>query len=240
MMNKKQKIQLGVTILLIIAAIFYLTEPKEVQEFTPIEGRWDISSEIDLEGYNNYLVETTDFDYSHPVIQNLAKQIKESSSDPEDSIKKTIKYVAKNVKYSGAISISYCYSETASQVAQVQEGDCVSMSRLVTALLRAQGIPTRTVGGCLTSNRCDILFATIPYLDVPEQDMSEGDFKKRGFLHEWVEAWTPDKGWITIEATAGRIYPTDCNAYLFYGYDTNNRNRCVITDMGFWNQCKVS
>ena len=239
-MKKEDKIKIGVVILFAALLIFYNIPPKEVKEITTIQGEWDISQEVELNEYKEYLVETSDFDYSHPIIQNLAKQIKDSSSNPEDAIKKSIKYVAKNIKYSGSISVSYCYAETASQVVQVQEGDCVSMSRLVTSLLRAQGIPTRTVGGCLTSQRCDILFSTIPFLETPLIDMIEGDFKKRGFLHEWVEAWTPEKGWMTIEATAGRIYTTDCETYLFYSYDSNERNRCVINDMSFWNECKIS
>jgi len=237
-LNKNNKIRIGIVIGISILVLLFMF-PSE-KELVTAEGNWNISNEVNEAGYEQYLIEEPDFDYSTPSIFNLAKQIKESTSSPEEAIKKTIKHVATNVRYSSAITINYCYSETASKVAEVKEGDCVSMSRLVTALLRAQGIPTKTVGGCLTTERCDILFSTVPLLETQTTLMSVGDFKKRGFLHEWAETWTPEKGWMVVEATAGRLYSTDCDTYLFYSYDSNSRNRCIINDMSFWNQCRVS
>ena len=236
---KDKKTKITIIILICILVLFFIFK-NDKNEFFTVEGNWNISKEVQEKGYEQYLVEEPDFDYTDQAIFNLAKQIKESTTTPEEAIKQTIKHVAINVQYSSEITIDYCYKETASYVAEVKEGDCVSMSRLVASLLRAQGIPSRTVGGCLTSQRCDILFSAVPMLESQTTMMIEGDFKKRGFLHEWVEVWTPDKGWMFVEATAGKLYSTDCDTYLVYSYDSNSRNRCVINDLSFWNQCKMS
>jgi len=237
-LNKDDRIRIGIIIGISILVLFYIFSIGD-KEITTVGGNWNISDEVKGQDYEQFLVEEPDFDYTDPIIFNLAKQIKQSTSNPEDAIKKTIKHVATEVKYT-VVDIDVCYLETASSVAENKVGDCVSMSRLVTSLLRAQGIPARTAGGCLTSFRCDILFSAVPSLEIQTTSMVEGDFKKRGFLHEWVEAWTPERGWMVIEATAGRLYSTDCDTYTYYGYDSNNRNRCVINDLSFWNQCKIS
>ena len=181
-----------------------------------------------------------DFDYTSPEVYAVAQEIKAKARNEEEAIKETLLFVVRNVRYSSAITISYCYQEKASDVLNSGLGDCVSMSRLVTALLRAQGIPARTAGGCLASfKRCVSVFAVIPTIEAQTTEMMEGDFKKRGFLHEWVEVWTPKKGWRLVEATSGQLFPTQCNAYLQFSYDTNPRNRCVITDREFWNICRA-
>lgn len=215
---------------LVALMIILAFSPKQAVE--PIKGSWDV------EGLDQFKVEEHDFDYSHPDIYNLAESIKESSSSPKDAIDKTIKYTVQNVKYSSKISVNYCYSEKASDVLNSKVGDCVSMSRLNTALLRAQGIPARTMGGCLSSyKRCIPLFSVIPGEEAKVVPMTEGDYKKRGYLHEWVEAYDGEK-WYLIESTSGQSFPMDCITYLEYGYDSNRYNRCVITDQTFWNECR--
>jgi transglutaminase-like putative cysteine protease len=234
----KKKAIIMVMCVAIILFYFMTTEKSTDKGVNVVEGNWDITKEVKAQGFEVYLVETDDFDYSDEKVNTLAKTIKESTSDPEEAIKNTIAYVADNTRYSSAVTINYCYSEKASDVLEKGFGDCVSMSRLVTALLRAQGIPSRTVGGCLGVSRCDIMFSTTGYFEPQTTAMSEGDFKKRGFLHEWVEVWTPEKGWILVEATAGLIFDTECNTYTQYGYDTNPHDRCVISDLSFWDKCQ--
>ncbi len=204
-----------------------------------IAGKWNISEEINLKGYSEYLIEEHDFDYSYPPIWEKAKEIKSISSDPDDAVMKTAQFVADHVRYSSAITVQYCYDEKASDVMDTGLGDCVSMSRLVTSLLRAQGIPARTMGGCLSATkRCTPIFSTIPYLEAQTTEMIEGDFKKRGFLHEYVEVWTPTKEWQIIESTSGQMYDFSCNTYYDYGYDNDRYSRCVITQSSFWSSCK--
>jgi transglutaminase-like putative cysteine protease len=241
-MNRtKSKISGKLLIFLAIGIILAISNhPKMESNGVSINNSWDISHEVEDAGYTGYLVETPDFDYSDEDVLSLATTIKRNSKNPYESVKKTVKYVAQNTQYSSAVSAGYCFNEKASTVLKSGVGDCVSMSRLSTALLRAQGIPARTVGGCLSAyKRCAPLFATVPFAEVKKVVMTEGDFKKRGYLHEWVEAWTPEQGWMQIEATSGHSYPLDCNTYLQYAYDTNQYDRCVINDVPFWNECKV-
>lgn len=235
---KDSKAQIVVALGAVALFILLFGTKQTVTPISTIEGEWDISEDISNNNLEEYLIETYDFDYRNPKVYKIAQELKEGSSSPFNAIQKTARYVYDTVSYNSKISINYCYDERASTVLEMGTGDCVSMSRLVTALLRAQGIPTRTVGGCLTSTRkCAILFSAYPYSEVQVTPMIEGDFKKRGFLHEWVEAWDPERGWMLIEATAGQILPQNCNTYMFYSYDTNRYDRCIINDQGFWNQC---
>jgi len=235
-MKKEQRDTLILFGIVVVAVIFSASSTQAPLQ--TVQGDWDVSESVKLQGYEQYLVEEKDFDYSNLAVNQLAQSIKTSSADPYSAVKLTAKHVVDNVKYSSQISVGYCYEETAASVLEKGYGDCVSMSRLVTALLRAQGIPTRTVGGCLSlSQRCSAMFAVIPGLEAKTTPMTGEDFKKRGFLHEWVEAWTPEQGWILVEATSGQIFPTSCASYIQYSYDSNRFNRCVIQDSNFWNQC---
>ena len=225
----------------IALAVFILPNQMTKEERTIIQGKWDIIPQAIENNLEIHLIEEEDFDYTQKDVFAVAQEIKARTNTPEEAIRDTLTFVVRNVRYSSKISINYCFSEKASDTLLTGTGDCVSMSRLVTALLRAQGIPARTVGGCLASSkRCAPLFAVIPGIEAQTTELVEGDFKKRGFLHEWVEIWTPDEGWRTAEATSGQLFPTTCNAYTFFSYDSNPRNRCVINDNTFWSLCKSS
>ena len=158
-------------------------------------------------------------------------------------MKLTAKYVYEGISYLPNMKVSSCYQETASSTLEIGMSDCVGMTRLNVALLRAMGIPARSVGGCLKSSvRCAPIFAVAPGVQAKITPMQEGDFKKRGFLHEWLEAWAgPEIGWISVEATSGQIFDTKlCNPYIIFAYDSNQYDRCVITNQGFWNLCQIS
>ncbi len=211
---------------------------KTVAEVKTIQGGWDISEEVKAAGLEQYLIEEEDFDYSTPEVYVAAQEIKARTSSPEEAIKETLRFVVANVRY-GSITINYCFNEKASTALKSGMSDCVGMARLVTALLRAQGIPVRTAGGCLASQRCAPIFAVVPALEARVVEMVEGDFKKRGFLHEWVEIWTPVEKWQLGEPTSGQLFPIDCVAYKLFEYDTNPRDRCVILDAKFWEMCRT-
>ena len=233
--KKKTMILVGIAVVLIL----FLIQEKPAAEVRTIQGEWDISEEVEAAGLEQYLIEEEDFDYSTPEVYVAAQEIKARTSNPEEAIKETLRFVVANVRYS-SITINYCFNERASTALETGKSDCVGMARLVTALLRAQGIPTRTAGGCLASKRCAPIFAVVPQLEARVVEMVEGDFKKRGFLHEWVEIWTPDKEWQLGEPTSGQLFPIDCVAYKLFAYDTNPRDRCVILDANFWNICKIA
>jgi len=230
-----EKKQITLFALMIAAIILVFIANKPIEETEIIQGNWDISQKVTANNYDQYLVEESDFDYSDEAIQSIAQQIKDSTGSAKDAIKRAALYTVQNVHYDGSVPISYCYAETASKVLEKGSGDCVSMSRLNTAILRAMGIPTRTMGGCLSSNkRCEILFSIAGY-DTQTSDVL--DNKKRGWLHEYVEAWDGIE-WVRVESTSGQIFDISCNTYLNYGYDSNNINRCVINDNSFIKECR--
>jgi transglutaminase-like putative cysteine protease len=239
---KNEKI---LVVLSIIVLVLFLTSKKELSlPTTPtistptIPGSWDISSAVQENNYTQYLVEEKDFDYSDERIYSVAEQIKQGTNSAKDAIKRTALYTVQHVRYDGSVSINYCYNEKASTVLASGKGDCVSMSRLNTAILRVMGIPARTMGGCLTSIRCSALFAAIPGYTAQTSPII--DNKKRGFLHEYVEVWDGEE-WFILESTSGQIFSFDsCGTYLDYGYDTNNIDRCTISDSDFINRCRVA
>ena len=239
--KKKAILLIGIAVIIILVLI-QQKPAVEVGAIGTIPGEWDISEEVKAAGLEQYLIEEPDFDYSDSSIYTLAQEIKENSKNPEEAIKETLRFVVSNIRYSSAITVNYCFDEKASTVLRSGFSDCVGMTRLVVSLLRAQGIPVRSVGGCLSSfKRCTPVFSVIPLLDAQTTKMVEDDFKKRGFLHEWVEIWTPNEDWRMAEPTSGQLYSASCSksdAYLRYSYDTNPKDRCVIIDQRFWNQCK--
>lgn len=227
-MDKKKTTWIVIVMLILVGFTLYST--KDISTVKTTEPQ--VSSD-----FSKYLIEEPDFDYSDPQVMSIANQIKTTYSSDKDRIKGVLKYVASNIDYDSEVDLNYCYDEKASTVLKSGKGDCVSMSRLVTALLRAQGIPARTMGGCLSfKQRCDILFSTVYGLNPKVVEITGDDFKKRGYLHEWVEIWDGDR-WVLGEATSGQVYPLDCSSYIEYGYDKDSRTRCAIYDAGFRTSC---
>ena len=244
--SKKQKTTV-VFVMLAILLIFLFGGGKaavdnKTSQGTQIasQGTWDISQKVKDNNLTPYLREELDFDYSDPEILEIAKSIKSSTATPYDAVKKTAKYVYDNIDYS-TVTVSHCYQETAASTLESGSSDCVGMTRLNIGILRAMGIPARSVGGCLKSSvRCSPLFAVAPGVQAKVSPLVEGDFKKRGFLHEWVEVFDGEK-WYSLESTSGQIFDKEtCNQYIIFGYDNNQYNRCTIADQGFWNRCSIS
>jgi len=236
----KKKLMLGTGVILIL--VLFGTGAKMIsEEVETVKGNWDISEEVRAAGLEQYLVEEEDFDYSNPQLQAIAEDIKATTPSSFEAVKRSMRYVYNNIRYDSRVTVASCYEETASSTLEVGSSDCVGMVRVNMALLRAMGIPARTMGGCLTSKRgCTATFAVTPGEEFKVVPPVEGDFKKRGFLHEWIEVWTPEKGWQILEATSGKLFDMECDTFLEYGYDSNKFNRCVINDRAFWEKCKAA
>lgn len=225
-MDKKKKTIafIGLAVLIALVLGFYVNQNK-VKEQVSVNP-------------NDYLSGSSDIDLS-PEIMKVAAQLKEGVTTTDDLIKRTISYTRSHVVYKGDLSVSYCYNEKASDVLKSGQGDCVSMSKLNAALLKANGIPARTVGGCVIfSKSCTINFAIVPGEEIPTAKI-KGDGKKRGYLHEWVEVYDGTR-WLSIESTTGNIFETGCDRYNIFGYDSNPQDRCVINDYKFNSECEVA
>lgn len=192
----------------------------------------------DIKG--EHLALTNEFDFEDPQVQELIKNIKDSTTSARGALKKTLSIVLVRVKYSGTETIGECVLESASDVLNKGKGDCVSMMKLDVAILRGLGIAARPAGGCLSKEyTCLSTFAIIPLKKPPVTKLVPGDFKKRGYFHEWFEVWLPNYGWLLVDPTSGEILEQECQDYLFYRYDSTPMEMCVIEDMNFWNTCKA-
>lgn len=213
--------------------INYISEPPVPKEQWQAQYREQLlSNNIDLK----YTQAQPTIDYNTPQLTEVINNM--DSNSPEDALKKATKFVLRNVQYdSSNIDANFCYKETATSTYILGFGDCVSMTKLGTALLRGQGIAVRSTGGCVVfTGACDSIMGTIP-LHIPKAEIFDG--KKRGYLHEWAEVWMPEDGWVLVDFTSGAIYDKGCSDYHFYSYDEGHyKDMCVITDKSFIGECR--
>lgn len=236
MVSSKKEKTILIIVVLFIALIAIGTKkiidaPEPISEWQKKYRQSLIDNSISLE----YVSSTSTLDFNTPDIQNAISSINPVSD--EDALKKTTQYVLKNIKYNGRIPIDYCYAETATSALKSGVGDCVSMTKVGSAMLRGMGVAVKTAGGCLKSFfGCKPIMGTFPIEYMKSEII---DSKKRGYLHEWGEVWIMDKGWVLVDFTSGAIYDKGCDAYGFYSYDNADKiNMCVINDNSFIEQCK--
>lgn len=193
------------------------------------------SENVTSENVSEYLSPTEDFVTTNPELVSLAATLKGNTE--KETVKNTLEYVHKNIEYEGDVGIGYCFTETAYDVYATKSGDCVSMTRLTVTLLRINGIPSRSLGGCVKDTTpCTPLFAVGLVNEIPTSNIL--DNKKRGMLHEWAEAYV-DGQWILLETTANRIIGMTCQNYVPLQYDSNPIDRCIISNSSFIERCRV-
>ena len=88
-----------------------------------------------------YLAQTKSIDYMNPHIQEKVQELKESSCDDLDYIKRSYIFVRDEIPHSWDIGVS-TVSRTASDTLMNKTGICWAKSCLLAALLRANGIPS--------------------------------------------------------------------------------------------------
>lgn len=89
----------------------------------------------------DYLSETEEVDYSHPLIAQAVNQIINDHHTDLDRIQYTFEFVRDDIHHSWDIQSTRVTCK-ASEVLVHKEGICYAKSHLLAALLRAQGIPT--------------------------------------------------------------------------------------------------
>ena len=93
---------------------------------------------IDID--KKYLEETETIDYSHPIIQEKVKELRNNSPSQLNYIENAYKFVRDVIPHSWDIR-SEVVSRKASEVLENKTGICWTKSCLLAALLRANGIP---------------------------------------------------------------------------------------------------
>ena len=91
--------------------------------------------------YSGYLKETETIDYSHPLIQEKVKELKDQSASQLNYIENAYRFVRDEIPHSWDIR-SETVSRKASDVLRNGTGICWTKSCLLSALLRAENIPS--------------------------------------------------------------------------------------------------
>jgi transglutaminase-like putative cysteine protease len=185
--------------------------------------------------------ETTYVDSSSETIQKAIVEIEKTSKTDQDKIINTAEYVKKHVKYT--VMGDRCFAQTASETIIGGEGDCVSMTKSVLAILTGMGIPAKAVEGCVLNadGRESIRPFTIPENPFVKLEVGRAAGPHGGQLHSWVRAYDGVRWW-TVETTAGVAfsskYETD------YGYDdygfvdiSDGEHLCLMEDLEYANWC---
>jgi transglutaminase-like putative cysteine protease len=129
-----------------------------------------------------------------PLIINEAAQITSGAKDSWDAVVRLSRWVAENI--AGALPGGV----SAINTLRTMEAECGGHSRLLAALCRAVGIPSRLAVGCMYLN-----------------------YYTGGFgQHAWTEVYMGDAGWIPVDATVAEIDYIDAG-HIRLGENTNFR-----------------
>ena len=103
-------------------------------------------------------------------VRSLAEEIVGDASEDWDASRRIVTWVSLNVAHDDAPGIS----AEPTAVLAAAKASCVGRSELACALLRASGIPARTIHGLLVT----------------------GTGRRAFELHRWIESWIDDLGWV--------------------------------------------
>lgn len=90
---------------------------------------------------DDYLMELDEVNYSHPLVQQKAKELFHLSKSDIEKAKIAFEFVRDQISHSWDIQSSRVTCK-ASDVLYYKEGICYAKANLLAALLRSQGIPT--------------------------------------------------------------------------------------------------
>ena len=120
-----------------------------------------------------YLGSSYHIETNHPEIERTANEVVAGANTPQERVRALVTWVSREVEDDVEESVS------ALEVLHRRKGECQAHTLLYTALARANGIPTRIVGGLI---------------------YAEG----MGFLyHAWAESYVD--GWIAVDPTFNQV-----------------------------------
>jgi len=262
MVDKKTIKEVGplIFIILVIGALLYFngSSSPSVDIESYEEGEWvspyqDIARE-GLTDYSSLTLNTDYYDYDDVTIASIAEEISRSSENSRDAIEKTLEYVNDHVDYVFNEPDQSCYAGTAPNILESGEGQCDTQSITVVSILRKMGIASKPIGGCIVLKpKCQLqsfFLGSVKTLesgvegielDPEAQTFSRADLKSRkGGLHAWVAAWTPEEGWLTLEATSGKLANLGCYYYHVELMPSNNNKDdiCVSKSWDYARACQ--
>lgn len=124
----------------------------------------------------------------HPQIERLASHIFQHCETPEDKTRRVARYFRQNFSYSTQLQIPHerRQSPLAYFLKEKPPAHCEYFATAAAMLLRLGGVPCRYVTGFVADERN-------PY--------GKYWIARNSDAHAWVEAWTPQRGWVVVEAT---------------------------------------
>jgi hypothetical protein len=152
------------------------------------------------------------WDSNNPEIRQLSQSLYNKEDSYDKNALEIYTYIVKNIKYDfdGAKDGIVSQRKGALQTLKDKKGLCLDFTDLYIALARSVGIPAREVDGYAYSKN----LITTPVL----QDIGDSDF-----LHSWVQYYSPQNGWISIDPTWGATSGLD-----FFSKLDNNHLAFVI------------
>lgn len=193
---------------------------------------WDISYQNLLIQENidfKYLEETNEIDYTNPIIQNLAYQLRKNN--PKETVKSIAKWTAENIVYDSTQQYEDCRSKKSTEIIERGTGVCSTMSKVNLALLRANGIASRSITGCFKYlEKCKYI-QTIFRIKLPpflQINKSLENIPTLGGLHNFVEVYLPEEGWVLLESTTGDLYENKCINYDYYYINPKDQLVCGL------------
>jgi transglutaminase-like putative cysteine protease len=122
--------------------------------------------------------------------RELASRLAAGQPNPFDTAVAVEEYVRSTIAYNENIDAPPANQDVVDYVLfESREGYCEYYASAMAVLLRAEGIPSRVVGG---------------YFPAPYDPNEGGHLYREKNAHLWVEVFFPDYGWIPFEPTANR------------------------------------
>lgn len=162
-----------------IASVQYKIDPNLIEDYGPL-----------LEVLSPYLNPSLKIESNHPLILTKAQEIIGDEKNPFLKAKKIFAYINGHMQY--ATDASQPAHMGALSALQTGMGVCEDYAQLMVALLRAAGVPSRTVSGWMGDVEDSLILA------------SENEILLPG--HMWVEYYLPPYGWITADPTYTYLY----------------------------------
>lgn len=141
-------------------------------------------------GENHYWQTTT------PEIVAVATKELIDTGEILPQVRKTMAFVSRNMEYADINNSASLVRLGAKEALKQKVGVCMEYSDLLLTILRAQGIPVRTVFGDGVGARVDRTL--------------------EGIGHQWISVWLPEEGWIPIDPTWSD------NNKEYIGHDVNH------------------
>ncbi len=129
-------------------------------------------------------------------LQSLADRLFADCQTPQDKIGAVVDYFHSNYSYSLSVNVPWESQQSPITWFLLEQpaAHCEFFASGAVILLRMGGLPSRYVTGFVVNE-------SNPY--------SNEWIARNRDAHAWAEAWVPDRGWVTVEATVGGGVPTE-------------------------------